>query len=60
MERRRRWRLDRGALDLDQPEGRIRCDDQGPQLEITEPSPSRTLVAEAMILAGAVIASRGQ
>lgn len=58
MERRRRWRLDRGALDLDQPEGRIRCDDQGPQLEITEPSASRTMVAEAMILAGAVIASR--
>ncbi len=60
MERRRRWRLERGALDLDQPEGRIRCDDQGPQLEITEPSPSRTLVAEAMILAGAVIAQHGQ
>lgn len=60
MERRRRWRLARGALNLDQPEGRIRCDDQGAQLEITEPSPSRTLVAEAMILAGAVIASHGQ
>ena len=60
MERRRRWRLARGALDLDQPEGRIRCDELGAQLEITEPSPSRTLVAEAMILAGAVIASLGQ
>lgn len=60
MERRRRWRLARGALNLDQPEGRIRCDDQGPQLEITEPSASRTMVAEAMILAGAVIARHGQ
>jgi exoribonuclease-2 len=60
MERRRRWRLARGALDLDQPEGRIRCDGEGAQLEITEPSPSRTLVAEAMILAGAVIAGFGQ
>ncbi len=60
MERRRRWRLARGALDLDQPEGRIRCDEVGAQLEITEPSPSRTLVAEAMILAGAVIARHGQ
>ncbi|MCP9833147.1 MULTISPECIES: RNB domain-containing ribonuclease [unclassified Cyanobium] len=60
MELRRRWRLARGALNLDQPEGRIRCDHQGAQLEITEPSPSRTMVAEAMILAGAVIAQLGQ
>ena len=60
MEQRRRWRMARGGLNLDQPEGRIRCDAAGPQLEITEPSPSRTLVAEAMILAGAVIARHGQ
>ncbi len=60
MEQRRRWRLAQGALDLDQPEGRIRCDDQGARLEVTEPSPSRTMVAEAMILAGAVIARHGQ
>lgn len=60
MVQRRRWRLARGGLDLDQPEGRIRCDAAGPQLEITEPSASRTMVAEAMILAGAVIAHHGQ
>ncbi len=60
MEQRRRWRMARGGLNLDQPEGRIRSDAAGPQLEITEPSASRTLVAEAMILAGAVIARHGQ
>lgn len=54
---RRRWRLGRGALLLDQPEGRIRCRDTSPQLEITEPTAGRLLVAEAMILAGAVVAT---
>jgi exoribonuclease-2 len=60
MVQRRRWRMARGAISLDQPEGRIRCRGDEAQLEITEPSPSRTMVAEAMILAGAVIASHGQ
>jgi exoribonuclease-2 len=58
--RRRAWRLARGALLLDQPEGRIREQDGSPHLEITEPSPSRQLVAEAMILAGAVVAEHGR
>ncbi|MEX1323929.1 MAG: RNB domain-containing ribonuclease, partial [Synechococcaceae cyanobacterium] len=58
--RRRGWRLARGALLLDQPEGRIREQDGSPVLEITEPSPSRQLVAEAMILAGAVVAEHGR
>jgi exoribonuclease-2 len=57
---RRRWRLARGALVLDQPEGRIRCRGDEAILEITEPSASREMVAEAMILAGAVIARLGQ
>ena len=61
LQRRRRWRVAQGALLMDLAEGRIRCDDQGqPQLEITEPGPSRALVAEAMILAGAVAARFGQ
>ena len=63
--RRRQWRVRQGALLLDQPEGRIRAQEdaaQGdaPQLEITEPSPARLMVAEAMILAGAVVAGLGQ
>ena len=57
---RRRWRVARGALLLDQPEGRVRQADGGAVLEITEPSPSRLMVAEAMILAGAVVAEYGR
>ncbi len=60
MERRRRWRLARGALCLDQPEGRIRAGGQEAQLQISEPSPSRQMVAEAMVLAGTVIAEHGR
>jgi exoribonuclease-2 len=68
MQVRRAWRAKRGALFLDQAEGRIRCRLQGQEspsqeeavLEIVEPSPSRLLVAEAMILAGAAIADYGQ
>jgi exoribonuclease-2 len=59
LQRRRRWRVARGALLLDLPEGRIRCRDRQPELEISEPSPARTLVAEAMILAGAIAAEFG-
>ena len=59
LQRRRHWRVARGALLMDLPEGRIRCRDGEPGLEITEPSPSRALVAEAMILAGAVVAEFG-
>ena len=45
---------------MDLPEGRIRCrNDEQPSVEITEPSPSRLMVAEAMILAGAVAARFG-
>jgi exoribonuclease-2 len=60
LARRRDWRLARGALVLDQAEGRIRARGDQPELTITEPSASRLLVAEAMILAGAVIAAMGE
>jgi exoribonuclease-2 len=65
MQRRRSWRANRGALFLDQPEGRIRCGDpngegDGALLEIIEPSASRLMVAEAMILAGAAVAEYGR
>ena len=61
---RRRWRLERGALQFDDPEGRIRArPGDAPtlqaELEVIEPSPSRQLVAEAMVLAGALVAERG-
>ncbi|QPN61816.1 RNB domain-containing ribonuclease [Synechococcus sp. CBW1002] len=58
--RRRGWRQQHGALMMDQPEGRIRAAGDEPVLEIVEPGPSRLLVAEAMILAGAVVAEFGR
>ena len=60
LERRRAWRLQRGALSMEQCEGRIRSDGEIACLQIVEPSPARQLVAEAMILVGAVIAELGQ
>jgi exoribonuclease-2 len=59
LQRRRQWRLQQGALLLDLPEGRIRSQNHTAVLEITEPTPARQLVAEAMILAGAVAARFG-
>ena len=59
LERRRRWRSDQGALQMDLPEGRIRCREGELSVQITEPCASRTMVAEAMILAGAVAARFG-
>lgn len=60
MQRRRQWRQSQGALLLDQPEGRIQVDPGGDlSLHVTEPTASRLLVAEAMILAGAVVAEHG-
>ena len=53
---RRDYRVSNGALLMDLPEGRIRCRDAQPSLEISEPGRSRQMVAEAMILAGAVVA----
>ncbi|MEB3184474.1 MAG: RNB domain-containing ribonuclease [Cyanobacteriota bacterium] len=60
MARRRQWRVQQGALLLDQAEGRIRARDGEACLEITEPGPSRLMVAEAMILAGAVVGELGR
>ena len=53
------WRTARGALNLDDPEGRIRCRGEQAELEVVETSPSRRLVAEAMVLAGSLVAERG-
>lgn len=60
MQRRRAWRVARGALLLDQPEGRVRSRGEEADIEVIEPGPSRLLVAEAMILAGAAVAAHGQ
>ncbi len=59
LQRRRAWRVAQGALLLDLPEGRVFCRQGLPELEISEPGAARVMVAEAMILAGAVIAHFG-
>ena len=59
LETRRRWRLQQGALLMEQSEGRIRQRGAEPVLEVVDPSPARQMVAEAMILAGAVVAAYG-
>jgi len=56
---RRGWRERQGALLMEQPEGRIRCRGDLAELEVTELSAARSLVAEAMILNGAVVAEYG-
>jgi exoribonuclease-2 len=60
LESRRQWRLAQGALQLEDPEGRIRCRGERAEVEVIEPSASRRLVAEAMVLAGALVAEWGQ
>ena len=60
LERRRQWRLRRGALCLDQPEGRFTSAGDTAELDIIEPSAARAVVAEAMILVGAVVADLGR
>ena len=60
LDRRRRWRERQGALFLEQPEGRIRSQGDRAELQVVEPSASRQMVAEAMILAGAAVAELGR
>jgi exoribonuclease-2 len=52
----RRWRLARGALLLEQNEGRFRREGDRAGIELIEPSAARGLVAEAMILMGTALA----
>lgn len=57
---RMRWRRAKGAVMFDRPEGRFRRSDEGLSLQVIDPSPSRLMVSEAMLLMGAVVASFGQ
>ena len=60
LQRRRQWRLGRGALCLDQSEGRVFSNGETAELQVFEPTAARALVAEAMILVGAVVAGIGR
>ena len=57
---RMRWRRSNGAVMFDRPEGRFRRSDGALTLQVIDPSPSRLMVSEAMLLMGAVVASFGQ
>ena len=57
LRRRRHWREQRGALAMEQAEGRLFREAGALALEISEPGPARQLVAEAMILAGSAVAA---
>ena len=57
MELRRKIRGNNGAIQLEQPEGRFKIQDDIRVLNIIEPTESRKLVSECMILLGHVIAS---
>ena len=56
LTKRTEWRRQRGAILLEQPLGRIKYKNNIPVLNIIEPSYSRKLVSEAMILAGSILA----
>ena len=60
MKNRMSWRRQQGALTFERPEGRFRRGDDGPILQVIDPSPARLMVSEAMLLMGAVVASFGQ
>jgi len=57
---RMRWRRSKGAVMFDRPEGRFRRSDGALTLQVIDPSPSRLMVSEAMLLMGAVVAGFGQ
>ena len=58
--RRTRWRHTKGAVMFDRPEGRFRRSNGELSLQVIDPSPSRQMVSEAMLLMGAVVASFGR
>ncbi|QEY33388.1 RNB domain-containing ribonuclease [Synechococcus sp. RSCCF101] len=52
LDRHRQHRVTRGALLMEQNEGRLRSEEGRALVEVVEPSRARSLVAEAMILMG--------
>ncbi len=59
LEIRKSWRKKQGAICLEQSYGKLTVIDKIPQLEIVEPSKSRRLVTECMILMGSVVGHYG-
>ncbi len=59
LQRRQSWRERQGAIGFDRPEGRFRRQEDGPALQVIEPTAARRMVSEAMLLMGAVVADFG-
>lgn len=59
LRRRQQWRERQGAIGFDRPEGRFRRLEDGPALQVIEPTAARRMVSEAMLLMGAVVADFG-
>ncbi len=53
---RRNWRRDQGANFFDEPQGKFVVTENRIELRIMDPSPSRSLISESMILFGTIIA----
>ncbi len=56
LEKRNKWRRKKGAIILEQSEGRFIENETGLDIRIISPTPARRLISEAMILMGTVIA----
>ncbi|WP_320667702.1 ribonuclease catalytic domain-containing protein [Prochlorococcus sp. MIT 1307] len=56
LNKRREWRKVNGAIFLEQPYGRLKVIEGKQIIQITEPSMSRKLVSESMILFGTIVA----
>ncbi len=59
LEKRKKWRIKNGAVSIDQSRSRIILSGNKPILKIIDPSPSRQLVSESMILMGTIAALYG-
>ena len=57
LDKRRNWRLNKGAIQIYESQGRIKVKDNKAYINIIEPTKSRQLVSEAMILYGDIISS---
>ena len=50
------WRKNNGAIEIIECQGKIKVEENKPYLEIMEPTPSRKLISESMVLYGEIIA----
>ncbi len=59
LKTRQNWRIDQGAIILEQDQGKFIINNQNVEIRILETSSARSLISEAMILVGTIIANIG-